>query len=38
MPYPGLRHRAGWTQANYLHRMRVTLDFFERTLRSPAAP
>jgi dipeptidyl-peptidase-4 len=32
MMYPGLRHRAGWTQTHLLHRMRTTLDFFERKL------
>lgn len=32
MVYPGLRHRAGWTQANLMHRTRATLDFFKRKL------
>ncbi len=32
MPYPGLRHRAGWTQMDYLHRIRTTLDYFNRKL------
>ncbi len=32
MLYPGLRHRAGWTQADLLHRTRATLDFFARKL------
>ena len=32
MVYPGLRHRAGWTPNDELHRARVTLDFFARTL------
>jgi len=38
MTYPGLRHRAGWTQANRLHRARTTLDFFERKLQPTPAP
>ncbi|WP_332766505.1 S9 family peptidase [Phenylobacterium sp.] len=38
MTYPGLRHRAGWTQANRLHRARTTLDFFERKLKPTPAP
>ncbi|RAK58723.1 S9 family peptidase [Phenylobacterium hankyongense] len=33
MVYPGLRHRAGWTPANRLHRARMTLDFFTRKLK-----
>jgi dipeptidyl-peptidase-4 len=33
MDYPGLRHRAGWTQANYKHRMSTWLDFFGRKLK-----
>ena len=33
MDYPGLRHRAGWTQANYKHRMATWLDFFGRKLK-----
>jgi hypothetical protein len=38
MLYPGLRHRAGWTQANLLHRTRACLDFFTRKLKpQPAA-
>ena len=32
MLYPGLRHRAGWTQAHLMHRARTTLDFFARKL------
>ena len=32
MVYPGLRHRAGWTQANLRHRTQATLDFFRRKL------
>jgi dipeptidyl-peptidase 4 len=32
MVYPGLRHRAGWTPENKLHRTLTTLDFFKRTL------
>jgi len=38
MTYPGLRHRAGWTQANRLHRARTTLDFFARKLNPAPAP
>jgi dipeptidyl-peptidase-4 len=38
MMYPGLRHRAGWTQANLLHRARVGLDFFTRKLAPTPAP
>uniref|UniRef100_UPI0030F38EF3 S9 family peptidase n=1 Tax=Phenylobacterium sp. TaxID=1871053 RepID=UPI0030F38EF3 len=37
MMYPGLRHRAGWTQTHLLHRMRTTLDFFGRKLVPVAA-
>ena len=36
MVYPGLRHRAGWTQSDLLHRTRTILDYFARKL-SPAA-
>jgi dipeptidyl-peptidase-4 len=36
MVYPGLRHRAGWTQANLLQRTRTILDYFARKL-SPTA-
>ena len=36
--YPGLRHRAGWSQATQLHRMRISLDFFQRKLNTEAAP
>ncbi len=32
MVYPGLRHRAGWTPENKLHRTLTTLAFFKRTL------
>ena len=32
MVYPGLRHRAGWTPADKLHRTLLTLDFFGRSL------
>jgi len=32
MAYPGLRHRAGWTQAHLKHRTETTLDFFRRKL------
>jgi dipeptidyl-peptidase-4 len=38
MLYPGLRHRAGWTQANLLHRTRASLDFFIRKLQPTPAP
>ena len=38
MLYPGLRHRAGWTQADQLHRMRTMLDFLTRKLRPVPAP
>ena len=38
MLYPGLRHRAGWTQANQLHRTRTMLDFLTRKLRPVPAP
>ncbi len=38
MLYPGLRHRAGWTQANLLHRTRTSLDFLERKLHPAPAP
>jgi dipeptidyl-peptidase-4 len=37
MVYPGLRHRAGWTPADKLHRTLMTLDFFKRSLGSGAA-
>ncbi|WP_374470452.1 DPP IV N-terminal domain-containing protein [Phenylobacterium sp.] len=33
MVYPGLRHRGGWTPTNRLHRLRTTLDFFDRKLK-----
>ena len=35
--YPGLRHRAGWSQATLLHRMLASLDFFRRKLQPSAA-
>ena len=38
MLYPGLRHRAGWTQANLKHRMEATLAFFTRKLAPVPAP
>ncbi len=38
MLYPGLRHRAGWGQAQLLHRTRATLDFFARKLAPVPAP
>lgn len=34
MVYPGLRHRAGWTQSHLSHRTATTLDFFRRKLGS----
>ena len=37
MVYPGLRHRAGWTPANKLHRALLTLDFFKRSLAADRA-
>lgn len=36
--YPGLRHRAGWSQATLLHRTQAALDFFGRKLRPATAP
>ncbi len=36
--YPGLRHRAGWSQATLLHRTRASLEFFGRKLKPVAAP
>ncbi len=33
MVYPGLRHRAGWTPENKLHRALTVLDFFDRKLK-----
>ncbi|MGH7023461.1 MAG: S9 family peptidase [Caulobacteraceae bacterium] len=38
MVYPGLRHRAGWTQNDLEHRMRTVLDFFNRKLEPTPAP
>jgi dipeptidyl-peptidase 4 len=35
MVYPGLRHRAGWTPADKLHRTLTTLEFFKRLLGTP---
>jgi dipeptidyl-peptidase-4 len=35
MVYPGLRHRAGWTPENKLHRTLMTLGFFDRKLKGP---
>ena len=32
MLYPGLRHRAGWSQGHLRHRMEAALDFFARKL------
>ncbi|MCA3722085.1 S9 family peptidase [Phenylobacterium sp.] len=32
MVYPGLRHRAGWTQTHLKHRTAATLEFFRRKL------
>jgi dipeptidyl-peptidase-4 len=37
MVYPGLRHRAGWTQRDLLHRTRTVLDYFARKLSPTAA-
>ncbi|GGD84942.1 peptidase S9 [Tsuneonella deserti] len=36
--YPGLRHRAGWSQATLLHRTLASLDFFARKLKPVPAP
>jgi dipeptidyl-peptidase-4 len=38
MVYPGLRHRAGWTQNDLKHRTGTVLDFFARKLKPQAAP
>jgi dipeptidyl-peptidase-4 len=38
MVYPGLRHRAGWTQKDLLHRALAELDFFNRKLSPRPAP
>ncbi|WP_304170994.1 S9 family peptidase [Phenylobacterium aquaticum] len=38
MLYPGLRHRAGWTQAHLKHRTEATLAFFARKLTPAPAP
>jgi dipeptidyl-peptidase-4 len=38
MLYPGLRHRAGWSQNDMLHRTRTLLDFLQRKLRPQPAP
>jgi dipeptidyl-peptidase-4 len=38
MVYPGLRHRAGWTQTDLLHRTRTVLDYFARKLAPTPAP
>jgi dipeptidyl-peptidase-4 len=38
MLYPGLRHRAGWTQAHLKHRTEATLAFFTRKLAPTPAP
>jgi dipeptidyl-peptidase-4 len=35
MVYPGLRHRAGWTPNDKLHRTLTTLEFFTRLLGAP---
>ena len=37
MTYPGLRHRAGWTPEDKLHRTLTELDFFDRKL-APSGP
>jgi dipeptidyl-peptidase-4 len=36
--YPGLRHRAGWSQATLLHRTNAALDFFGRKLKPATTP
>ena len=33
MVYPGLRHRAGWTPKDKMHRTETSLDFFIRKLQ-----
>jgi dipeptidyl-peptidase-4 len=38
MTYPGLRHRAGWTDNHKRHRAITTLDFFARKLKPEPAP
>ena len=38
MLYPGLRHRAGWTQNDLLHRTQAILDYFARKLSPTPAP
>lgn len=38
MLYPGLRHRAGWTQAHIKHRTEATIAFFTRKLTPTPAP
>jgi dipeptidyl-peptidase-4 len=38
MTYPGLRHRAGWTDNDKRHRAVTTLDFFARKLDPTPAP
>lgn len=36
--YPGLRHRAGWSQANLRHRTEAALDFMGRKLSPTPTP
>lgn len=38
MTYPGLRHRAGWTPQDKLHRALTELDFFDRKLKATEGP
>ena len=38
MTYPGLRHRAGWTPEDKLHRTLTELDFFDRKLAQGRTP
>jgi dipeptidyl-peptidase 4 len=38
MLYPGLRHRAGWSQANLLHRTRTSLEYLVRKLHPAPSP
>ncbi|HEY5338483.1 MAG TPA: DPP IV N-terminal domain-containing protein [Rhizomicrobium sp.] len=37
MVYPGLRHRAGWTPKDKMHRTQTSLDFFIRKLHPTPA-
>ncbi len=38
MVYPGLRHRAGWTPKDKMHRTETALDFFTRKLKPLPGP